>query len=181
MKLSSNLLKGVFLIVLTIIGTTVENTFSCQTLKVLHTNPFAKQVIIFCLIYFTIDFTDDKNSHPYDTFKSTVNIWLLYIVLSKQNLYFTAFNFTLLAILYVLFDYGEYIKDKLKENITSTEKNDLLNKKDKIHSMKEICKNIVMVSAISGFVFYYFKERKEHSKDFDYVKFLFGNNKCDHM
>jgi len=30
-------------------------------------------------------------------------------------------------------------------------------------------------------VFYYFKERKEHSKDFDYVKFLFGNNKCDHI
>ena len=60
MELSSNLLKGVFLIVLTIIGTTVENTFSCQTLKVLHTNMFAKQIIIFCLIYFTIDFAAEE-------------------------------------------------------------------------------------------------------------------------
>ncbi len=179
MELSSNLLKGVFLIVLTIIGTTVENTFSCQTLKVLHTNMFAKQIIIFCLIYFTIDFTDDKQSHPIDTFKTTINIWLLYIIISKQNLYFTMINFSLLVVLYVLYNYDDYLNKVLNES--SGERNTILKKIKYVKQIKTYGKHLFIVCAIVGFIFYFVKEKREHTKNFTYTKFLFGTNKCDNF
>ena len=102
MKVNSDLLQGIFLIILTIIGTTVENTFSCQTLKMLHRNTFAKQIVIICLIYFTIDFTNDKNKHPLETMKSTLFIWVCYIMMSKQTVYFVIALFIILISIYMI-------------------------------------------------------------------------------
>ena len=107
MKITSQLLQGIFLIMLTIVGTTVENTFSCQTLRLLHNNSFAKQIVILCLIYFTIDFTDDKESHPLETLKSTLLIWVCYIVVSKQTLHFTIGIFVLVVVLYISHNYKD--------------------------------------------------------------------------
>ena len=56
MELSSSLLQGLFLIMLTIFGGEVGNTFSCQTMKYLRSHVVIKHIVIICLIYFTVDY-----------------------------------------------------------------------------------------------------------------------------
>ena len=184
MKITSQLLKGIFLIVLTIIGTTVENTFSCQALKLLRNNTLAKQAVIICLIYFTIDFTDDKKTHPIDTLKTTIVIWICYIIASKQTLYFTVIIFIILVMLYVMPTYKDYLEEKLKENNTGI-RNSEEHKEHKEHhkiidGLMENLKYILIIVASIGFIYYFIKESRDHKKDFSYRKFLFGSNKCDH-
>lgn len=170
MKVNSDLLQGIFLIILTIIGTTVENTFSCQTLKMLHRNTFAKQIVIICLIYFTIDFTNDKNRHPLETMKSTLFIWVCYIMMSKQTVYFVIALFIILISIYMINNYKEYLMDEKKDN-------EMVNT---LESYEEYLTYILFTIAIIGFILYFIKEKKEHSRNFKYHKFLFGSNKCEH-
>ena len=177
MKITSQLLQGIFLIMLTIVGTTVENTFSCQTLRLLHNNSFAKQIVILCLIYFTVDFTDDKNSHPLETLKSTLLIWVCYIVVSKQTLHFTIGIFIILVMLYISHNYKDYLDDQLKKN---TNKKELQEQSKFVNSLIEPLKYMLFILASIGFIYYFMKESREHKKNFSYLKFLFGANKCDH-
>ena len=177
MKITSQLLQGIFLIMLTIVGTTVENTFSCQTLRLLHNNSLAKQIVILCLIYFTVDFTDDKNSHPLDTLKSTLLIWVCYIVVSKQTLHFTIGIFIILVLLYISHNYKDYLDDQLKKN---TNKKELQEQSKIVNSLMDPLKYMLFILASIGFIYYFMKESKEHKKNFSYLKFLFGANKCDH-
>ena len=177
MKITSQLLQGIFLIMLTIVGTTVENTFSCQTLRLLHNNSFAKQIVILCLIYFTIDFTDDKNSHPIDTLQSTLLIWICYIIVSKQTLHFTISIFTILVMLYITHNYKDYLDDQLKKN---TNKKEIQQQSELVNKIIKPLKYILITVASIGFIYYFMKESREHKKNFSYRKFLFGANKCDH-
>ena len=173
LPLTSQVLQGIFLIMLTIIGGVTESTFSCQTLKFLHTNILAKQVVIFCLIYFTIDFTDNKNSHPIDTLKNTIVIWIAYIIMSKQTIHFTITIFLLLVSLYIIHNYIDYVEDK---------KNHSENKElhDKLNQYSIYIKYTLVAVSLIGFVLYFIKERKEHKKNYSLLKFFFGSNKCDH-
>ena len=177
MKITSQLLQGIFLIMLTIVGTTVENTFSCQTLRLLHNNSFAKQIVILCLIYFTIDFTDDKNSHPIDTLQSTLLIWICYIIVSKQTLHFTISIFTILVMLYITHNYKDYLDDQLKKN---TNKKEIQQQSELVNKIIKPLKYILITVASIGFIYYFMQESREHKKNFSYRKFLFGANKCDH-
>ena len=170
MKVNSNLLQGIFLIILTIIGTTVENTFSCQTLKMLHRNTFAKQIVIICLIYFTIDFTNDKNRHPLDTLKSTAFIWVCYIMMSKQTVNFVIALFIILISIYIINNYKEYLIDEKKDDEMVTT----------LETYEEYLTYVLFTITVVGFILYFIKEKKEHSRNFRYHKFLFGSNNCDH-
>jgi len=177
MKITSQLLQGIFLIMLTIVGTTVENTFSCQTLRLLHNNSFAKQIVILCLIYFTIDFTDDKISHPIDTLQSTLLIWMCYIIVSKQTLHFTISIFAILVMLYISHNYKDYLDDQLKKN---TNKKEIQQQSKLVNKIIEPLKYLLITVASIGFIYYFMKESREHKRNFSYGKFLFGANKCDH-
>ena len=173
LPLTSQVLQGIFLIMLTIIGGVTESTFSCQTLKLLHTNMFAKQFVIICLIYFTIDFTDNKNSHPIDTLKNTFIIWIAYIIMSKQTVNFTITIFLLLVSLYIIHNYIDYVEDKKNHN---------QNKElpDTLKQYAIYIKYTLVAVSLIGFVLYFIKERKEHKKEYSLLKFIFGSNKCDH-
>jgi len=174
MELSSSLLQGLFLIMLTIFGGEVGNTFSCQTMKYLRSNVVIKHIVIICLIYFTVDFTDTKNSHPLDTMKTAFMTWVFYIVLSRQTLNFTIANFTLLGITYVLFNYSDYVKDEIKKH-KSKDKEALLKE---IDTYKGYSVKLLFVVSLIGLVVYFKKELKEHSKGFKMMKFLLGTKKC---
>ena len=53
------------------------------TQKLLTENMFAKHIVLILLIYFTVDLTSDKIHHPMDTLKSTVELWVFYILFTN--------------------------------------------------------------------------------------------------
>jgi len=164
-----DIIRGIFLLILTILASTVENTFSCQTLQFIYKNTLVRQFLLLFLIYFIIDFSTEKSLHPLYNLKYSLILYILYIIISKQNIYFSSIIFILLCTMYILNDLIDYYES-------------LDDKKDIEQLYKAI--NYLYYFTISiivlGFIIYFSKEYKEHKKTFRVFKFLFGTNKCDH-
>ena len=93
-----DIIRGIFLLVLTILATTVENTFSCQTLQFIYKNTYARQFLLLSVIYFIIDFSTKKSLNPSYNLKYSLILYILYTIVSKQNIFFSSIIFILICI-----------------------------------------------------------------------------------
>ena len=85
-----------------------------------------------------------------------------------MNVYFT---FTVLLLLFLLYVFDEYL-GYLDENEIEYEK-------ETFNDYELYLEYSILIIMIVGFVSYYLKQKKEHSKEFDNLKFLLGTVKCD--
>lgn len=161
-----DIIRGIFLLVLTILGSTVENTYSQQTLQFIYNNALARQFLLISMIYFIIDFSNEKKLHPLHSLKYTIIIYLIYISLSKQNIYFSSVIFLLLCTMYILNDLIDYY-----ENLD--DKEDIEYLYTSLNYLFYITLSIIVI----GFLVYFKKEYKEHKRTFTVFKFLFGKSK----
>ena len=159
----NNIVKGIFLLLLAVSGNFVAETLGCRTQQMLSNNMFAKHIIIFCLLYFTVGFTSgDKNPrHPSEILKMCGIIYVLFLLFTKMDMTFTTIVFALLAFSYVNHTFISYYEQKSPKDKTLIEYIGIL--------------GVILV----GFGLYYIKQRNEHYKNWSNISFLFGVNKCD--
>jgi hypothetical protein len=173
-----NLLKGVFwLILIGIASQAIVPTYSKQFMKLIETNDVVKHLVILWSIYFLIDFSDDKDNHPLETFKQTAMIWIGYLVVSKQPLYFNIFNFLVITVIYVVNNYSDYLrKNKNKESKDTENKNTENN--EQIHNLYKVSNSlsiVLVISCVMGLYSLYNKEKDYKKSKFQNVKFILGS------
>ena len=168
-----DIMLGVLLLTLAIMGGYIKNTLGCQLQKFLSENIIARNLVIIFIIYFSIGFTSKKNINPFTIFKNALIIWVLYILYTKISLEFNIIVFFLIAIYHVINNYIEYYEledpEKYKETI------ELLNK------ILDYLLYIIIGVTLIGFILYFNKERSDYSKNWSTLKFLFGTTKCSSM
>lgn len=160
--------KSLFLLFLVVSGNYIGELLGCKTQKLLSENIFMKHIVLLCLIFFTINLISDKVPHPFEIAKKTLLLWLFYLILTKMDLKFTLVVLFLLFSLYIFDEYQNYL-DKNKEEYD----------KEKYDKYKLYLQYLIMCLMIIGFVSYFLKQKKEHRKNFDIVKFLLGKVNCD--
>ena len=166
--ISIELNKSLFLLFLVVCGNYIGELLGCQTQKILSENILMKHLVLVCLIFFTINLVGDEKKNPIDVLKQTIMLWLFYLILTKMNLYFTFLVLSSLFTLYVVDEYQLYLEEqKIEYN------------KDYYNYYKEYLKYSIIITAVIGFVYYYYKQKKDHSKNFDHIKFLLGTSQCD--
>lgn len=184
-------IKALFLLLLSISGGFTSKTLGCGTQKAFQ-NMTTKHMILFALIYFTLDISENPDEapiHPYEQFKKAVILYIGFILFTKMNLYFTMVAFALLCISYVI---GNYVKnlDWHINNINKKQKR--TQEEDKTLSDYELLKKQsskyqeYINYAISGLVIigslsYLLKKRKEYGSRFSYITFFQGVSKCDSL
>lgn len=184
-------IKALFLLLLSISGGFTSKTLGCGTQKAFQ-NMTTKHIILFALIYFTLDISENPDEapiHPYEQFKKAVILYIGFILFTKMNLYFTMIAFGLLCISYVI---GNYVKnlDWHINNINKKQKR--TQEEDKTLSDYELLKKQsskyqeYINYAISGVVIigslsYLLKKRKEYGSRFSYITFFQGVSKCDSL
>ena len=118
------------------------------------------------MIYFVINLMDDNIKHPKENFKITFLIYLIFLMLTKMNIYFTLFAFIILTAIFILENYIIYYKKKKKY----------------IHkNFKNIQKKLIYLLIgiiILGFSLYFIKQRNDHKKNWNTFKFIFGVIQC---
>ena len=160
--------KSLFLLFLVVSGNYIGELLGCKTQKLLSENIYMKHIVLLCLIYFTINLVGEKKKHPVNILKNTLILWLFYLVLTKMNLQFTIIVLCLLFSLYIWDEYQGYL-DESKEDYN----------KERYESIQLYLQYSIIGFMLVGFVLYYIKQRKEHSKDFSNIKFLLGKSTCD--
>ena len=160
-KQMSNYIKGVFLLLLAIFGNFLAVTLSCPLQQYLSNNTLAKQIIIFGLIFFSVDITSYENANPTSKLFQTVMIWIGFLILTKLDLEYSLTLFILLGVIYLLQSYIEFYKDNTS----------LQNKLILIQNVLEIFTGIVLL-----FGLYKYLQKKQGSIKFDT---LLQIEKCD--
>jgi len=171
-QLDSDIIRGIYLLILLIVGGFASDTLSKETIKVLETNYMARHIIVICIIYFTIDYSKNQIDHPMRTLLTTFIIWMFYIIISRQSFRFVLLNFILITILYILYDYLEYYKDRSKKNSNSKE---LLDKKQAMDKYIKYTSYLLIVTSIIGFIQYYLHKKRQYKGTFKHIPFIFGN------
>ena len=184
-------IKALFLLLLSISGGFTSKTLGCGTQKAFQ-NMTTKHIILFALIYFTLDISENPDEapiHPYEQFKKASLLYVGFILFTKMNLYFTMIAFGLLCISYVI---GNYVKnlDWHINNINKKQKR--TQDEDKTLSDYELLKKqssnyqrylnyAVSGVLIVGSLSYLLKKRKEYGSRFSYITFFQGVSKCDSL
>lgn len=169
--LNKEYLASLFLLLLTISGNFMAETFSCQVRKLLTNNMFAKHILLIFLIYFTTNLQSDVGN-PYIKLKRSIMIWILFVLFSKMNIYFTIIVFLLFASIFIMNNFI-YFYDK-RNNQDDIKKRKLLTK----YVIKTEIAMIIIL--ITGFITYLIKQINE-KKQFSYLTFIFGQKTCDNI
>lgn len=170
-----NINKGLLVIILFVSGKYVTTKIlSCRIQELLNGNVYVQYILLFIIIYFTIDFTTDDGIivSPLENIKITCLVWVLFIMFAKMNLYFTIFTFLLFLITYYIQNQIVYYrkinnKNEYKENIVS------------LISVERKLILFIIFTIILGFALYFIKEYKDKKKEWSFIKFIFGTLHCD--
>ena len=161
-------IKGIFLLILGVSGNFVAETLGCQTQKLLNESMLAKQAVILMMIYFALDFGADSSQSPMKNIAVSIGIYILFIMFTKMNIYFTLTGFSILSLVYFINSNINFYKSDPKQK--------------KLVEDLQMAKNILYLLVIGvivpGFVIYYLQQRKDHGNDWDPLKFLFGVTNC---
>ena len=152
------IVKALFLLILSISGNFLAKMFSCQTQRVLS-NMYTKHLLLYFLIYFTLDFSSSEKQAAHGRF-------------SRTDIEYTIISFVILSIIYVLGNYKDYFNDHMEDE---KEKQRL----EKILSMSQmVLFALLLVLQLKGLVKYYFEKKKEYGKKFKLLEFFVGHTKC---
>jgi len=162
-----NMTNGLFLLLLSISGGFTLETLGCKTQLFFSNNMFTKQILIFSMIYFTMDLTTTEHPHPLKILLKAFYVWLFFIMFTKMNTTFTSVAFILILSIFLLQKYKAYlnaIEDKTKnEEIV----------KAQTYSVIGLLSLVVI-----GFGIYYLEKKEEYGTDFTMYEFMFGNTNC---
>ena len=103
--------KSLFLLFLSIAGNFIAETLSCGSQKVLEENMIIKSMIIFFLIYFTMDFSDKSIVHQVVHLKRSAVVWIFLLMFTKMNNFFTGITLLLLISSYIT---NNFIENKAR-------------------------------------------------------------------
>tara|TARA_Y100000992_G_C21055167_1_gene391468 strand:- start:8 stop:583 length:576 start_codon:yes stop_codon:yes gene_type:complete len=169
-----SILKGTFLVILSVSGNYLEQTLGCHSRILLDTNMIVKHIFVLFIIYFAIDLTQNELINPfYNLFKAFV-VWILFHLFTHMNLTMTLIVFILLMVLFFISNYQSYLDtQKLTDDQYSK-----YNLKKTLGNAQTILFDLIIVLLFIGSLLYYMRKRKEYKDNFDYIKYIFGVNKC---
>jgi len=178
-----NVIAGVFLLFLAISGNFLVETLGCHTQQLLTNSIVAKQIMIFFIIFFTIDFSNVVVEEPSVKFIKTVLVYVFYLLFTKMNERPTLIVFILLIITYIVNSYKRYYSFRFEEITNSSVE---LHKEKKHHQkmadyllrLEAILLFTIMITILVGF-YYFYNQKLKKNKNLKLIDLLVGIVKCD--
>jgi|UniRef100_A0A6C0IR97 hypothetical protein len=182
-------IKALFLLLLSISGGFTSKTLGCGTQKAFQ-NMTTKHIILFALIYFTLDISESGDAppiHPIVQLQQSFFLYVAFVLFTKMDFFFTMISFGLLCLSYVIGNYVSHLDYNINK-LQQTKKD--ANGDDKTINEYQILKNqskkyqmyanyISVGVLIIGCVSYLIKKKKEYGSRFSYVTFFQGVQKCE--
>lgn len=162
---NSQSIIAIFVLLITLSASFITETFNCQVRKIFKSNMFLKQLAIFMLIFITADVFNDELISPFEQFISSFKLWILFLLISKMDIYFTFLIFIIFIIIYVLNQYNDYYKPD----------------NNNIEIIINRLVNITIIIILIGFTQYYLKQKNFYKKRFKFYYFIFGKEKCKNL
>ena len=162
---NSQSIIAIFVLLITLSTSFITETFNCQVRKLFRNNMFLKHLVIFMLIFVSSDVFSEEIISPLEQFVSSFKLWILFLLISKMNIYYTTIIFIIFIFIYILNQYNEYYKP-INNNIEI-----IINQ----------LVNIILILILIGFSSYFLKQKKFYKNKFKFYYFIFGKEKCKNL
>lgn len=171
--------KGLFFLILGLSSNFLGDTFGCDLVKVLETNQYVKQFLVFTTIFLGLDLSSGNKVSPMNKLMNSLVIYVIYLLTVHMDSRLSLFVFGLLAIVYYITLHIDFYKSKID--------------KKKIINFKNIRRNLVYVvcfTIIIGFPNYISKRFEKFTNNSNNIfnfsdnknnllSFFFSNYKCE--
>jgi hypothetical protein len=167
-EISINAVKGLFILFLVIVANFLGTTLNCKVQKRLEHSIITRNIAIFFLIYFTINFYSEPENHLLDQMISTILIYFLFVFLMKQNEYFFILNLILIVVIFMVSQSKNFYQSHSKKQ-----------RAKELEKTIAILKIIFLLSLFIGFIIYLRSEIAVEKNNFNFIHFMFGNKVCN--
>jgi formate hydrogenlyase subunit 3/multisubunit Na+/H+ antiporter MnhD subunit len=159
--------QGLFLLLISILAGYFIPTMSCQVQRRLKQSIWIRYIVLFCLAYFSINFTGSKNQSPESQLKSTAYLVALFIVFNRMDFNFTALVFIALTALLFMEHWIQYYshKDYQQQEL------------DNVRRLQEGTYYAIYMLLIVG-VSMYASRKYQAKRDFSWTTFFLGKSYC---
>lgn len=134
--------------------------------ELIRTNIYVKHLLGFTILYFLIILTDDiyLNKPIIESFTLSIIIYILFILLSRTNLYI---NIMIIIIIFIIYIIENLIKKKYKNEKI----------KNKLRNIEKILSIIAVILILIGNIIFYIEKKKQYKNKFNILKFFVGTIK----
>lgn len=167
---SVKLINGMFFLVLILSSGFVTDIVSCKYQKIVKNNIYIKHLVAFLILYFLNSNLFTIKDHPTTKIRNSIILYLIFLIIMRQNKNFTIILFMLIFIIHILYEYYKYYQNsddiKYSNNI------------EQLHILIRILSIITIIIAKIGLVVNYNSRKKEYGKNFSIISFILGNIAC---
>ena len=153
-----DIINGIFLLFSLVLANYTDTTLGKRINNLINKNYYIKLLIIYILIYFTINFTSSDGVHIKEHIKNTSILFMLYIMISKINI-----SVVLVVFLLILINYT------INSHILYLDKNDKKQEIKKYEKYSDYFTLIIIIIVIIAFIYKILNKSQR-------LKYIFSNN-----
>ena len=167
----------IFIFVLIVSANFLAEIFPCRLQYLLRNNMFIKHVFgLFTMIFFVVLSSEGKNKNIFNIVNSSFLLYVLFILITKCQIYAFYIILLLLGITYII----HIVKQEENES-SKKESNEKDNNKER-HSIYDnityVLYILIIIFTILGLIMYMGEKKIEYKKKFDYITFFIGKPLC---
>ena len=163
----------IFIFILIVSANFLAEIFPCRIQYLLRSNMYVKHIFgLFTMIFFVVLSSGIKDKDIFTIVQISTLLYILFILISKSQIYTFYFILMLLCITYII----HIIKEKEKEN--KDEKNDTLEKINNYEYIMYVLYILIIIITILGVILYMGEKKIEYKNSFKYITFFFGKPSC---
>ena len=168
-----NFISGLSLLFILSIFENIKHVFlAAQLSDFISRNDIFRNLLFLILIFFTLKVSGItiSNNGIENKIILSIILYLFVLLFSKQTLYFSLFQLTIFFVIYGIY---YYLTNDEGENIEHVD----VSRRDDYYNALYGLMAILIFSTLTGFIFYYLKQRKDKGEKFTILKFLFKSRK----
>ena len=112
-----DIINGIFFLLSIILANCTLPTLGKRITNLINKNYYGRLIILYVLIFFTINFTSSDRDHVKEHIKNTSILFVIYLMTTKINLYLSLLIFLLILLNYTLNSHILYLEENKKQNI----------------------------------------------------------------
>lgn len=170
--LSTTPIWNIFVLFLIIAANYIGELFPCRIQNLLQSNIYLKHIIAFLTLSFFVVLTDSTSNYKSnEIFRISLTLYVIFIVLARNNKEFFMINLIILGILYIIklqLSYYEKNVDEKKDDIFY----------ERLLLLEKILSFTFYILLICGFLIYMGEKKIEYKNNFNFITFFFGKPSC---
>lgn len=117
-----DIINGIFLLLSIILANSTSPTLGKRITNLINKNYYVRLIILYVLIFFTINFTSSDRDHIKEHIKNTSILFVIYLMVSKINIYLSILIFLLILLNYAVNSHILYLEENKKPNVEEYKK-----------------------------------------------------------